>query len=160
MPQRLRTSGLPTDIVRKLQHGGLDSNGQKPEIHVSDGDGVPCRHCLKYVKAGVEYLILAHRPFKSVQPYAEMGPIFLHVKECAAYSPDEGIPAVFTANPDYILRGYDVDERIVYGTGEVTPAAEIGRKASELLANSKVKFVHVRSSTNNCYTARIEAEGD
>ena len=160
MDQKIRTSGLPTDIVRKLQNGGMDSNGQLPEVHISNGEGVPCRHCLKYVKAGVEYLILGHRPFRSVQPYAELGPIFLHAEECEAYTSQQGVPETITANSEYILRGYDIDERIVYGTGEVTPISEIGRKASELLADERVEFVHVRSSTNNCYAVRIDAEGD
>lgn len=156
MSSNINISGLPTDIVRKLQNGGLDTNGQKPEIKTSDGSGLPCRHCLKYVATGEKYLILAHRPFDSLQPYAEQGPIFLHAEECPAYQSQEELPEVLTSNPDYILRGYDADERIVYGTGAVTGKKDITSRAEELLANEQVKFVHVRSSTNNCYAARID----
>ncbi len=43
---------LPTDRVRALQAGGPDAYGMTPERRISDGDGVPCRHCLQNVRAG------------------------------------------------------------------------------------------------------------
>jgi hypothetical protein len=64
--------------ARHFQAGGLDAYGLKPERHRSDGNGIPCRHCLRNVEAGEDYLVLAYRPFPSLQPYAETGPIFLH----------------------------------------------------------------------------------
>ena len=70
--------GLETGLVRSLQAGGPDANGQTPERHISLGRGVPCRHCLRPVAAGEPFLLLSHRPFPSPQPYAEQGPIFLH----------------------------------------------------------------------------------
>ncbi len=53
-----------------------------PERRTSNGVGVPCRHCLRNVEAGRDYLILAYRPFPALQPYAETGPIFLHAEPC------------------------------------------------------------------------------
>ena len=75
---------IATAIVRAYQHGGPVANGHAPERAVSDGDGVPCRHCLRMVPKGVAYLVLAHRPFPAPQPYAEMGPIFLCADACEA----------------------------------------------------------------------------
>ena len=66
--------------------------GQPPERKISDGDGVPCRHCLGYVEAGAPYLVLAYRPFPAPQPYAEVGPVFLHADPCPAYDPANGLP--------------------------------------------------------------------
>ena len=43
----LRYVALPTDKVRALQRGGPDAYGMVPEKRISDGDGVPCRHCLQ-----------------------------------------------------------------------------------------------------------------
>ena len=60
------------------------------------------------------------------------------------------------ASPDYILRGYGADERIVYGTGGVVPTGWIVARAAELLAMAEVDFVHVRSARNNCFQVRIE----
>jgi hypothetical protein len=60
------------------------------------------------------------------------------------------------ASPDYIVRGYGADDRIVYGTGAVVPTAEIAGRAEELLARDDTAYVHVRSARNNCYQCRIE----
>ena len=60
-----------------LRAGGGDAYGNPAERTISDGEGNPCRHCLGFVPKGEEMLILAHRPFGAVQPYAETGPIFV-----------------------------------------------------------------------------------
>ncbi len=36
---------MPTGEALAFRAGATDANGQAPERHVSDGDGVPCRHC-------------------------------------------------------------------------------------------------------------------
>jgi Protein of unknown function (DUF1203) len=145
---------IPTSLARAYQTGAADANGQPPERHVSDGDGNPCRHCLQMIPKGAEMLVLAHRPFPGPQPYAEIGPIFL----CAAACPAGGGAAVPQAldSPDYILRGYGPDDRIVYGTGAVTPTGQITTRAAALLADPKVAYVHVRSARNNCFQVRLD----
>jgi len=76
----IQFKALPSEQVRTLQRGGPDAYGQTPELRISDGDAMPCRHCLKNIAAGDAYLILAYRPFPELQPYAETGPIFLHAE--------------------------------------------------------------------------------
>ncbi|MGB4910282.1 MAG: DUF1203 domain-containing protein, partial [Tabrizicola sp.] len=73
----MRYVAIPTSVVRALQAGGVDANGQVPERQRAEGGGNPCRHCLKMIPEGAEMLVLAHRPFPAPQPYAEVGPIFL-----------------------------------------------------------------------------------
>ena len=145
---------IPTDIVRAYQAGGRDANGQAPEHHVSDGDGIPCRHCLQVTPKGAGYLVLAHRPFPSLQPYAELGPIFLCAEACAAGGGAD-LPAVLDS-PDFILRGYSAADRIIYGTGGVIATGQIIERAETLLADPAVFYVHVRSARNNCYQVRID----
>jgi hypothetical protein len=152
----LRYVALPTEDVRALQRGEPDAYGMVPERRVSDGDGVPCRHCLKNVAAGKEYLILAYRPFPELQPYAETGPIFLHAEECGRAEESETIPELFGLTSDYIVRGYGADDRIVYGTGAVTPTTDIPERARALLSRPDVAYLHMRSARNNCYQCRIE----
>lgn len=67
----IRFVALPTAQARHYQSGGVDANGQAPENHVSDGDGIPCRHCLNEVSAGDRRLVLGHRPFPRARPCAE-----------------------------------------------------------------------------------------
>ncbi len=150
----VRFTPIPTDLVRAYQAGGVDANGQVPEWAVSDGQANPCRHCLKMIPNGAVMLILAHRPFPAPQPYAELGPIFLCAKACAAGGGAD-VPQVMES-PDYILRGYGANDRIVYGTGAVVPTDTIMREAERRLADPRVAYVHVRSARNNCYQVRID----
>lgn len=150
----IRFQPIPTAVARAYQSGQPDANGHLPERHVSDGDGNPCRHCLRMIPQGAAMLILAHRPFPAPQPYAEVGPIFLCADPCTAGG-GEGMPEIL-ASPDYILRGYGPDHRIVYGTGAVVPRDLIPEGADDRLADPRVAYVHVRSARNNCYQLRID----
>lgn len=151
----MRFNPIATSVVRAYQSGGPDANGQVPERKLSDGDGNPCRHCLRMIPAGAAMLVLAHRPFPAPQPYAELGPIFLCADACAAGGGAE-MPEILDL-PDYIVRGYGADDRIVYGTGAVVPTAQIVTEAGARLADPRVAYVHVRSARNNCFQVRIDA---
>ena len=147
---------LPTETALALQAGEPDAYGMPPEQKISDGDGVPCRHCLRNVAAGEPYLVLAFRPFPTLQPYAETGPIFLHAEPCERAPESDILPELFGKTAAYIVRGYSADDRIVYGTGAVLPTAEIPARARELLAREDIAYLHMRSAKNNCYQCRIE----
>ncbi len=152
----IRILAMPTREARAYQSGAPDAYGMPPERKVSDGGGVPCRHCLRNVAAGEAYLVLAYRPFPALQPYAETGPVFLHARECDRAEAGNELPAMFADTPDYILRGYGADDRIVYGTGGVVPTDAIPARAGELLKRADVAYIHMRSARNNCYQLRIE----
>lgn len=152
----IRFLALPTETARAYQAGAPDAHGQRPERKVSDGDGLPCRHCLQDIEAGAEYLILAHRPFGAPQPYAETGPIFLHARACERHPEAADTPALFLKRRQILVRGYGADERIVYGTGAVVPTTETAAAAARILERPDVAFVHLRSATNNCYQCRVE----
>ena len=150
----LQFSGLPTPIVTELRNGGADAYGRPPERHISDGDAYPCRHCLSETPASQCYLILAHRPFSTTNPYAETGPIFLCANDCAAATPQAAVPDILRS-PQYLVRGYTRDERILYGTGQVTPTSDIPAYAAQLFQDPQIAFVDVRSASNNCFQCRI-----
>ena len=150
----MRFVPIPTEVVRAYRSGAPDANGQLPERHISDGGGNPCRHYLAMISEGAGMLVLAHRPFPAPQPYAEIGPIFLCADACAAGGGAE-LPEML-ASPEYIVRGYGPDDRIVYGTGAVTPTLQIMERAGTLLADPRVDYVHVRSARNNCFQVRID----
>ena len=152
----IRFTSLPTDQAKAYRAGAPDANGHEPEIHVSNGDGVPCRHCQGDVAEGGRYLILAYRPFPRPQPYAEIGPIFLHADPCERYPETDQVPAMFLARESYLLKGYGRDDRIVYGTGQIVESAEAAEAASRILDRDDVAYVHVRSALNNCFACRID----
>ena len=152
----LRVTPIPTEHAQLYWSGGLDAHGLKPERHISEGTGVPCRHCLNTVSAGEPYLILAYCPFGELQPYAEVGPIFLHASPCDTYDDNEAIPEIYLNGEARILRGYDRNDRIIYGTWKVVHPQDIAAYAEELLDDLTTAYVHVRSSMNNCFAFRID----
>lgn len=150
----IRFLPLPSDKVAALRGGGHDAYGNLPERTRSDGNGNPCRHCLGFIPDGAGMLILAYRPFDTLQPYAETGPIFLCADACKPWS-GTGIPPILTSSPDYLLKGYTADQRICYGTGRVVGQDAIAAYATDLLENPRISFVDVRSARNNCFQVRI-----
>ena len=146
---------MSTQEVRKFQQGELDANGQSPEQSVSDGLGNPCRHCLMDIPADEPMLVLAYRPFKSVQPYAEVGPIFLCGKQCTQYQDTNLPPSVITTRERVLIRGYGHDDRIVGGTGQVIDTCNIQKAASEMFQHHDLAYVHVRSASNNCFQCEL-----
>lgn len=151
----MRFTALPSLAVRALQRGGADAYGQPPELSISDGSGNPCRHCLRDIPKGAEMLILAYRPFDDLHPYAETGPIFLCADACARGGGCD-LPEILTTSPDYLLKGYDAADRIVYGTGAIVPKSGIADHAAQVFADDRVSYIHVRSARNNCYQLRID----
>jgi len=151
-----RFIALDSETARHYRAGGKDANGQAPERKISEGGAMPCRHCLENIAAGEEYLILAHRPFPVPQPYAEIGPIFLHAGDCPRYADERHVPGMFREWDRIMLRGYGADDRIVYGTGTVIGTAGIETTADAILAHPEVRYIHARSAQNNCYQMRIE----
>ena len=148
---------LSTEIARAYRAGAPDANGQAPERTVCPGDRyAPCRHCLSYIPKGAEMLVLAHRPFDHLQPYAESGPIFLCADDCARWSGEGAPPVVEGSDEHRLVKGYSPDERIVYGLGKIVAPDKVAERAAEVLADPRVAFVHVRSSTNNCYSCRVD----
>lgn len=155
----IRFTALPTATVAAWRGGGADAYGLPPErVAASSGEGTPCRHCLRQVPAGAPYLILAARPFIGLNPFTETGPIFLCAGDCPRGGGAAPPAAILTA-PDYIVRGYDAGERIVYGTGGVVATAAIAARAAALLDRAEVAFVHVRSASNNCFLVRVDRGG-
>jgi Protein of unknown function (DUF1203) len=152
----IRFIALDTQTVCALQSGGRDAYGNMPEKCVSDGGAIPCRHCFRPVAEGETYLVLAHRPFASEQPYAETGPIFLHAKECNRAPESRSLPSMFHFGGSYILRGYRQDDWINYKVAEVVEARRTDDIAASMLSQDNVAYLHMRSSRFNCYQARIE----
>lgn len=150
-------TALPTAIVDAYRNGGLDAHGNQPERHVSDGDGNPCRHCLRDIPTGAEMLVLAHKPFEDTHPYAEVGPIFLCADKCSRGG-GQDMPEILTTATDYLVKGYNAQNRIVYGTGAIVAAPDLADRLSKVLTAPDVAYIHIRSARNNCYQLRVDPD--
>ncbi|MBK7952034.1 MAG: DUF1203 domain-containing protein [Deltaproteobacteria bacterium] len=150
----IRVRGIATQEVERIRAGGPDAHGQAALRRIAEGGANPCRHCLGLIADGAEKLVLAYRPFPTAQPYAEVGPIFLHPQTCPAYDRAEP-PAWFAFMEPAIVRGYDADDWIRYETGSVVPGREVASASRAILGDAEVAYVHVRSKFN-CFQCRIE----
>ena len=151
-------TALPTEIVAAYRTGGRDAFGNLPERKISDGSANPCRHCLCNIPEGAAMLILAHKPFVGTHPYAEVGPIFLCAAPCIRGG-GATVPDILTTSPAYLIKGYSSDDRIVYGTGTISPTPELEDRLDTIFANPDVAYIHVRSARNACYQARVDRDG-
>jgi hypothetical protein len=147
---------LSTEVVRGYQNGKSDANGQYPESVISDGSGNPCRHCFTEIAKGKGMLILAYRPETNINPYAEVGPIFLCSDECQRHKETTGLPKMFTSWDKILIRGYSEEGRIVYGTGSVINMSNVSEVAKDMFENEAVRYINLRSASYNCYQCRIE----
>ena len=152
----IRFEAMAEETARALQARANDANGQTPERQVSDGQGNPCRHCLTDIAQGEAFLVLAYRPFPQPQPYAEVGPIFLHAEACERYDSAAGVPAMLLDRERLLMRGYGDDDRIVYGSGRIIPTAGLVAAAAKLFERPEIAYIHLRSATNNCFQCRID----
>ena len=66
----------------------------------------------------------------------------------------DGVPPILMNSPDYLVKGYSADHRIVYGTGQITPAGEVADYAGALLEDPGIAHVDIRSARNNCFQTR------
>ena len=151
---KLVVRGIPTEEARQLRAGGPDANGQPPLRRVAHGMANPCRHCLQLIPEGEHKLVLAYRLFAEAQPYAEVGPIFLHADECPRYEAD-ALPAWFAYLTPAVIRGYGHDDWIRYETGAVISGSELTPASAKILANDDVAYVHIRSKFN-CFQCRVD----
>ena len=150
----IRVRGIPTDEVDRIRHGGPDANGQPALVRVAEGVANPCRHCLGLIAEGAPKLVLAYRPFEAPQPYAEIGPIFLHRDACARYD-GAAVPGWFDYLDPAIVRGYGEDHWIRYDTGHVVRGPELAATCEAILRDPTIAYVHVRSKYN-CFQCRVD----
>ena len=150
----LRVTGMPTEEVLALRAGAPDANGQPAQRWRGQGMPDPCRHCLGMIAEGESKLLLAYRPFPTLQPYAESGPIFLHGDACPRYDHAE-LPGWFDYLEPAAVRGYDANDWILYQTGDVVPGRQLREACASILASPEVAYVHVRSRFG-CFQCRVD----
>ncbi len=150
----LRIRGIPTDECERIRRGGVDANGQPALVRVAEGLVNPCRHCLGLIAEGEKKLVLAYRPFDTLHPYAEAGPIFLHAQSCDRYE-GEAVPPWFNYLDPAIVRGYGEDHWIRYDTGNVVRGKDITQACEDVLGDISVAYMHIRSKFN-CFQCRVD----
>jgi len=152
----IKFSGIPASVAERARNGGPDAYGNAPESFICESDDLECRHCGENIGIGETVLLLSYSPFSRSQPFAETGPVLLHGKSCDTYNEHATAQPAITSIATRLVRGYDKDERIVYGTGTHVAADDLEKTCAEMLADTRIQFLHIRSSTNNCWQGRVD----
>jgi Protein of unknown function (DUF1203) len=149
----LRYVPIPAEIAENARRTRRDAFGHDLEVQRDTG---PCRVCLRISKAPENSLPLSYQPLPDRNPYAEVGPIFIHDHDCAPYRALDAFPEDFVER-ELVLRAYDGEGKIF--DAAVAPSGQGARIAAEFLSNADVHEVHVRHTTYTCFDFKIVRAG-
>jgi hypothetical protein len=153
MQQPIRIRALSTEVARRIREAMVDDFGNRLTITDSPEGGAPCRHCLRRSADGERLILFAYRPFEAAGPYAEVGPVFIHADECAPYADASAFPPAFSDRA-LTLRAYD-DRRHIAAAEVAAPGAAVAA-ITRMLADERVRSVHVRNPAWGCFSFAVE----
>ncbi|PRY78925.1 uncharacterized protein DUF1203 [Yoonia maritima] len=143
------------DVVESLRAGGQDVYGNPAELTIYEGVGAPCRCCLDNVPYGKEMLICAARLFLHDCSLMLKPARFSCALIVACRLRETIVRRFLKYSPIFLVKAYNADQRIMYGTGQITESKMVAQYAQELFDRGDVSFVDVRSAKNNCFFTRI-----
>ncbi|WBQ06709.1 DUF1203 domain-containing protein [Kribbella sp. CA-293567] len=141
---------VPASELDRIRCNGHDDFGN-PLTARTSGAGAPLRCCLRLTREGEQIALVSHRPSALGGPYAEVGPVFVHLDPCPGPA-ESSFPTEFT-DRHAVLRPYD-------GTGQMLDGVlvEPGRSESELTRlfdDPAVELVHVRNVIAGCWNFSV-----
>ena len=153
---KLKIVPMESKIVEQVRET-MKAPGYAFPAHREKAAGrAPCRHCLRLIRPNEEELILFTYDAFTGQGVPPMpGPVYVHAKQCEAYSGDGQIPAEYRGQPlTFEAFGAErerLTEKRVAGSGE-------DAALQELFEREKTEYVHVRSTSAGCYLFRVEQD--
>lgn len=142
----------PADLDR-IRIQGHDDFGNPLEVIVTQHTGgTPLRCCLRDAVPGERVMLIAYRPSRRGGPYAEVGPVFVHVDRCTGYSDGAEYPVSFRARRQ-LFRAYGPDGRQVDNL--IVEPAEVDAAIEALLGRPEIEFIHSRNVLAGCYMFAI-----
>ena len=149
MTTRFQVSALPSSDLQRIRARGTDDFGNAIVGQAdSDADGVPLRCCLREAAAGERFALIAWQPADVGGPYAEVGPVFIHVDSCPGYSAVDDYPEGFRHRRQ-LFRAYDAEGRQV--NNQIVEGRDAELAIARLFARTDVSFVHSRNVLAGCY---------
>lgn len=140
---------VPAADLDRIRCNGHDDHGNVLEQRQAGG-GEPLRCCLTLAPRGDSIALIAYRPSSLGGPYAEIGPVFIHVSNCAG--PADWFPSDFV-DRDAVLRPYDADGRQLDGL--VVRPGEAAVALKELFEDDRVALVHHRNIVAGCWNFSV-----
>lgn len=146
---------IPDSVASHIRKVRMDDFGHRLSVSVAtENDTAPCRSCLTVFVPGEGRILFSYSPNQYDHPYNEIGPIYIHEKECRPYTDHENFPPELRTRRPLVLRCYAVDGTMV--GGELVGKRPVEEVIGSLLEDFNIEYLHVRTASVGCYIARIE----
>ena len=146
---------IPAAVAHRIRKARVDDFGHNLSISVAtENDTGPCRSCLTVFEPGEGRILFSYAPNDYNHPYNEVGPIYIHEKDCQPYTDHESFPPQLRTRRPIAMRCYAEDGTMV--DGELVGERPIEEVIKELFDNPEVRYLHARTASVGCYIARIE----
>ena len=146
---------IPDEVTRRLRETRIDDFGHKLSISVAtENDTGPCRSCLSVFVPGEGRLLFSYAPNQCDHPYNEVGPIYIHERECRPYTDYDAFPLELRSRQPITLRCYASDGMMI--DGELVGQRSVEEVIEKAFENQQIKYLHARTASVGCYIARIE----
>jgi hypothetical protein len=150
----LHVKAIDPERLTAIRRDGHDESGNPVTPFPACG-WEPLRCCLTRADVGDPITLISYSPFTVRSPWAETGPVFIHVEPCSGYRTPHELPAALRTGPR-VLRTYhgdgslDYDDITVIDDGDDIEAALL-----DLLSRPAVDVVHVRALAPQCFTYAV-----
>lgn len=150
-----RVFPIPDSVVRRIREERVDDFGHPVSVSVAtENDTGPCRSCLRVFLPGEGRLLFSYAPNPCEHPYNEIGPIYIHEKECGPYADHQLFPVELRTRRPLALRCYRSDGVMV--GGELVGQRPVEEVIETLFRNGEISYIHARTATVGCFIARID----
>ena len=146
-------SALPASDLKRIRDLGFDDFGNPVEVTINqDAEGTPLRCCLREAAVGELVALIAWRPASQDGPYAEVGPVFVHAKECAGYLAKTAYPKHFRHRRQ-LFRAYGPTGRQVHN--QIVEGRDAEAVIADLFDRADIDVIHSRNVLAGCYMFTI-----
>jgi hypothetical protein len=139
-------------ILQPLPAGDVDARAAGARRRIAD-DRSPCRRCLRDAKPGDPLVLASYDPFLVRSPYAGEGPVFVHEAGCEPFDAVPGAVSEQATGRVLSLRAYDGEAMMT--EAEVIDGERLADRASALLADERVAFLHAHFAGAGCFAFRV-----
>ena len=146
---------IPTETAQRWRQTGRDDAANPLRRAISTGTGAPCRHCLRNGTAGEEMLLGSYHLPGPTGIYWTPSPIFLHARNCAAYTGQDEIADIIRTSL-ISVRAYDADQIILYDLGQVAEGPHADAPLARALADPRTAFVNIHTAKPGCLLCRVD----
>ncbi|GAA1712905.1 DUF1203 domain-containing protein [Fodinicola feengrottensis] len=145
---------IDPDRLAAMRATGSDEHGNPFTAFPAVG-WEPLRCCLRSAAEDESIALISYAAFTEPSPWREVGPVFVHAKECEGYPKTSVFPESYQRGRR-LLRTYASDLTLDYDHIRMTADDEdVEAAVRELLAVPEVGEVHVRAAEAQCFAFAV-----